>query len=89
MTQKKVEVKKAGVNKELKLSNGWILEKTSFDYSLSGKRLNVFIHGDQIRFNSKNKTNAWLSIYQNDVYIGSLWIDNAIEIENIKKFIKV
>ena len=89
MTQQKKWVRnKAGVNKQLKLSNGWdILKNNEGKYMLSN--INAFIHGDEITFGTKNKENAWLSVYQNDVYIASLWIDNAVEIELIKEFIGV
>lgn len=87
MTQKKVVKNKAGVNKELKLSNGWLINKTEDGYMLSEKQ--IFIHGDALGFGTKNKINAWLNIFQNNVYIATLWIDNAIEIKNIKEFIKV
>ena len=87
MTQKEVVKNNAGVNKELKLSNGWLIRKTDYGYQLS--ETNTFIHGTAISFPTKNKINAWLNIYQDHVYIATLWIDNAIEIKNIKEFIKV
>ena len=87
MEQKEIVKNKAGVNKELKLSNGWDITKTDCGYQLS--ETNTFIHGDTIEFITKNITNAWLCIYQNNVYIATLWIDNAVEIKNIKEFIKV
>ena len=87
MDQKKVVGNKAGVNKELKLSNGWLITKEDDGYILSGKQ--VFIHGDAIKFGTMNKVNAWLNVFQDNVYIATLWIDNAFEIKEIKDFIKV
>lgn len=88
MTQNKVIKNKAGVNNQLKLNNGWLIEKTDYGYVLSPKMLNIFIHGDTIAFNTGNKENAWLHIYQDNVYIASLWIDNAVEIEFINELIR-
>lgn len=89
MTQKKVEKNKAGVDKKLRLANGWEIEKTEQGYRLTDKDCSIFIHGEKIGFRTKNRVNAWLYFHQNDVYITSLWIDNASDIKNIKEFIKV
>jgi len=86
--QKKVVKNKAGDNNGIKLSNGWAITKDN-EGNYMIHNINVFIHGDEISFWSKNKVNASLNIFQDDVYIGSLWIDNAVEIELIKEFIKV
>ena len=88
MTQQKKWVRsKAGVDKELLLNHGWSILKTEHGYMLS--KTQVTIHADEIRFNTNNEVNRWLSIYQDGVYIGSLWIDNTNDIERIEKFIKV
>lgn len=87
MTENKVIKNKAGVSKELKLNNGWSIQKVDWGYTLFGK--SIFIHGSVLRFGTMNKINAWLNVFQDGVYIASLWIDNAIEIESIKEFIKV
>lgn len=87
MDQKKVVGNKAGDKQKLKLNNGWELLKTEWGYTLSHSQ--VFIHGDKIKFGTLNKVNAWLNVLQDDVYIASLWIDNAIEVKKINEFIKV
>ena len=89
MTQKKAEKNKAGVDKELKLSNGWEIKKADYGYRLTDSQNSVFIHGSKIKFGTKNKVNAWLVLNEGDSYIASLWIDNASDIKNIKEFIKV
>ena len=71
MTQKKVEINNAGVDKELKLSNGWEIKKTEYGYRLTDSQNNVFIYGDKIKFGTKNRVNAWLVMNQDGVYITS------------------
>lgn len=86
MDQKKVVGNNAGDEQRLILNNGWEILKTEWGYTLSHSQ--VFIHGDAIKFGTLSKDNAWLNVFQDNVYIASLWIDNAVEIKKINEFIK-
>ena len=46
------------------------------------------IHGDEIKLATNNKENAWVNIFYDNVYVGSVWIDNKKDIDKFNRFME-
>ena len=64
-------------NKRLEIS------KEGKFYMLNNAKTSLFIHVDKLKFKQ-----GWLTFWNNEVYIGSLWIKTSTDMKKIKKFLE-
>lgn len=76
--------------KEIKLEAGYKLTKyrnTNNIWLINNNKNDLFIHATKIKLDADKET--WLSLYDHNSRIASIWIDKATTIRRIKRLMKL